>query len=352
MRYVTLLLSVITLTACDSDPAPNHFQVSPAISVQTLTMTAVTQQGNVYAFGVLEAAQEINLNVEFSAPVESVLVDEGQTVIRDQPLLILDTSKLALSFKQTQHMLAQAKTQQDNAHLNYSRLQTLAKSNTVSRQHYDDARFARDAANAKVRELKTQLQLIERDLNNRTVLSPIDAVVDRRHVEAGQSITAYQPLLTLQAVKSVKVSVFVGEHHLPHLQVGNRGWVNTVAGTFESDIYSISATSAPQTGNFEIKLLLDNSNNRVKPGMTADVTLLSTPVPDQLIIPESALIAWQGQHVVYVVQNGKAHRQPVEVALGFDDQLAISTGLSIGDQVIVAGADQVTQGSVLEINNE
>ena len=303
-------------------------------------------------FGVVESAKKIDLNVEFSAPVEKVLVDEGQTVRRQQPLLILDTDKLSLTLKQTQQVLAQARTQKENAALRFGRVKKLKNRDTISQQQYDEAGFALDEATARIRELTAQAQIIERDLENRIVRSPVDAIVDRRHIEVGQSITAYEPLITLQAIESYKVSVFVGEHHLPYLQVGNHGRIDTVAGTFESTIYSISADSDAQTGNYEIKLLLNGENSRLRPGMTAEVRLISSVIPGQLVIPESALFAWQGQHVVYTVENDRAQRHPVEVAIGFDDRLIIDSGLNVDDEVVIAGANQLTQDSLVEVANE
>ena len=352
MRPLKVLFGALLLTACQPEPPPNHFTGQAAIRVETRAVAPTTLAGKVNVFGVLESAEEVSLNVEFAAPVEKVLVDEGHLVARGQPLMLFDASKLQLSFQQTRHMLEQARTQRENARLNFSRLRTLAATKTVSQQQFDEARFARDLAESKTRELEARLQLIERDLDNTTLASPIDALVGQRHVEAGQSVTAYQPLLVLQAVKSVKVSVFVGEHHLPYLRVGNRGWIRTVAGTFESEIYSISATSDPRTGNFSVKLLLDNSAGHLKPGMTADVTLLTVPLVGQLVIPEAALVAWQGRHVVYVAQGNRAERREVEIMLGFEDQLYVRRGLTAGENLIVAGAGQVIDGSPLEIDSE
>ena len=352
MKILLLVFIAILLTACNPDLQVNHFQASPVIKVQTQVMQATTLQGEMQVFGVVESAKKIDLNVEFSAPVEKVLVDEGQTVRRQQPLLILDTDKLSLTLKQTQQVLAQARTQKENAALRFGRVKQLKNRDTISQQQYDEAGFALDEATARIRELTAQLQIIERDLENRVVRSPVDAIVDRRHIEAGQSITAYQPLITLQAIESYKVSVFVGEHHLPYLQVGNHGRIETVAGTFESKIYSISADSDEQTGNYEIKLLLNGESNRLRPGMTAEVRLMSSVIPGQLVVPESALFAWQGQHVVYTVENGRAQRHPVEVAIGFDDRLIIDSGLNVDDEVVIAGANQLTQDSLVEIANE
>ena len=352
MKILLLVFAVILLVACDSDPKLNHFEASPVIKVQTQVMQATTLQGEIKVFGVVESAKKIDLNVEFSAPVEKVLVDEGQTVRRQQPLLILDTDKLSLMLQQTQQVLAQARAHKENAALRFKRVETLKNRDSVSQQQYDEAGFALDEATARIRELMAQLHIIERDLENRVVRSPVDAIVDRRHIEVGQSITAYEPLITLQAIESYKVSVFVGEHRLPYLQVGNHGRIDTVAGTFESTIYSISADSDAQTGNYEIKLLLNGESNRLRPGMTAEVRLMSSVIPGQLVVPESALFAWQGQHVVYTVENGRAQRHPVEVAIGFDDRLIIDSGLNVGDEVVIAGANQLTQDSLVEIANE
>ena len=352
MKILLLVFTIILLVACDSDPQLNHFQASPVIEVRTQVMEAATLRGQIKVFGIVEPAKKIDLNVEFSAPVEKVLVDEGQTVRRQQPLLILDTGKLTLTSQQTQQVLAQARIQKENAALRFGRVKTLKNRDNVSQAQYDEARFTLDEATARIRELTAQIQIIERDLENRVVRSPLDAIVDNRHVEAGQSITAYEPLITLQAIESYKVSVFVGEHHLPYLQVGNHGLIDTVAGTFESKIYSISADSDARTGNYETKLLLNGGNNRLRPGMTAEVRLMSSVIHNQLVVPESALFAWQGQHVVYTVENGRAKRHPVEVALGFDDRLLIRSGLDVGDEVVIAGASQLTQDSLVEVANE
>lgn len=352
MKFSLLILAAVFLSACNGDAPVNHFKSSPKIKVQTRTIEATVVQGQIRVFGVVESAQKIDLSVEFAAPIEQVLVDEGQTVSRQQPLLILDTNKLSLTLKQSQQVLRQASIQRENAATRFKRMQALKNSGTISQQQFDEAGFSLDEADARVRELTAQQQIIERDLDNRILRSPVDGVVDMRHVEAGQSITAYQPLMTLQAIDGYKISVFVGEHHLPYLRVGNRARINTVAGTTEAIIDSVSADADANTGNYEIRLLMNSPINRLRPGMTAEVLLMSSSITGEMAVPESALTAWQGQHVVYTAENGHAQRHIVEVAVGLNDRLIIESGLELGDEVVVSGAHQLAQGSPVEIVDE
>lgn len=353
-RVITglLLLLMTLLSACSEEVGIQEIHGDPVIRVQTMSVTPESIEGKIHCFGVLEAANEVSLNVDFSAPVAEILVHEGQRVDKGQTLLRFDSEKLKLNYQQTDFALAQTESTLENYRLNQNRVQALLKSKTVSQQDADRARSNFETARARVEEMKSTLQLIERDILHSEVLSPMDAVVSVRKVEAGQNAAAFQPLLLLEAVKSIKVSVYVGESVVSLLQVGDAARVNTVAGTIRSTIFSIGAKSDPQTGNFEIKLLLDNSDNTLKPGMTADVQLTTHSLPDQLIIPQASLVSDQGRYVVYQDMGGVAKRTEVEVTVDFNDQLVVTSGLTGGETIIISGADKVSDGAPVEVDHE
>ena len=344
--YFALLLSA-ALTGCEPEPPQDTFRTQPAIPVETTTLTPSTLQGELHLHGVLESAEEVVVNVEFPAPVLRVLAEEGHQVASGQPLLELDTGKLALQLRQTEHLLEQAQTNLDGTRLRLARLEALALGGVISDQHLDDARLAHESAVARVKELESRRQLVARDLEHRIVKSPTDAIVGARHVEAGQSIMAYEPLMTLHAVRSMTISVFVGEAHLPYLSVGNAAQITTVVGTTDSTVHSISAAADPRTGNYEIKLLLENPDATLKPGMTGRVALQANTLTGQLLVPESALFSWKGRHAVYLAEGGSAIRRFVNVSINFDAQLIVEDGLVAGEELIIRGADRVTDGSAI-----
>ncbi len=352
LARLVCLLAVVMLSSCSEENSTREIHGESKIFVGTKKLTPVSIIGKIHCFGVLESDNVVSLNVDFSAPVAEVLVDEGQRVSKGQTLLRFATEKLKLNYMQTESALSQVKSSMENHGVTLKRIETLLKSKTVSQQTADDARFQFDVARAKVEEMESALQLIKRDLENSEVVSPIDAVVSARNIEAGQNVTPFQPLVLLEAVKSIKVTVYVGENSVSLLHIGDIARVKSVAGSIDSKIYSIGAKSDPLTGNFEVKLLLDNSDGLLKPGMTADVQLSTGPLENRLVIPEKALVGYNGRYVVYQVEGDLAVRTEVAVTMDFDDKLVITGGLKGGEIIIVSGAENVSDGAEVVVSHE
>lgn len=348
MRKLCLFVTAV-LAGCHAAPPQDHFRAAEATPVETVTVVPRTLHRTVRLSGVLAPAAEMTINVDFAAPVQRLLVEEGHSVDEGQPLLEFDTRKLALQLEQTGHRLEQALAEFKHAEQELSRLRSLKANHLVASQRVDDARFAQEHARARLRELEGHRALIQRDLGRRILASPADATVVERHIDAGQSIVAHQPLMTLHATNSLQVSVFVGEVLLPYMRIGNPGRVSTAVGEFETAIHAIAANAGADTGNYEVRLLLENRDRRLRAGMTVDASLSTSAMPDRLLVPASALVSWRGQHVVYIATAGVAERRSVDLSLLFEDQVVVEEGVVPGEQLIVRGAEKLTQGSPVKI---
>ena len=343
-----ILLTLLLTTGCSQEQSDVVSVEKSRISVQPLLIEPHSVVGHIESLGVLESAEAITVNVEFSAPVKKVFVHEGQRIKKGQPMLSFDTGKLALQREQVHQDMTQEITQLGSDGANLERLKILAEKQSVSRQRLDDATFSYQGAQARVSQLQAKLKLIDKDIANSQVKSPIDAVVGERFVEAGIITSPMQPLFSLEADNSMKFVCYVSESLLPYLEEGSPARVVTVNGVFESAIYSISAKSDPHTGNFEVKILLENELGQLRPGMTGDVKLTTLASEKQIVIPEKALGAYNGQHVVYRIEEGKAIRQRVKVQLGFDDKLFVSKGLEYGQSIATEHVDLLTDGTEVE----
>ena len=348
--FVTLLVfPVLVLSGCSKEEPVREIKGDSHISVQTGKVIPQNLSGKLNCFGVLESANEVMVNVDFSAPVFEVMVHEGQKVLKGDLLLRFDTAKLELMYQQTKAALSQEESALENHRITKRRIEKLLRSGTVSQQEADDTRSAYKAALGRVIASQNGLKLLERDLEYSEVHSPIDAIVNVKMVEAGQNTIAYQPLIMLEAVNSLHVSVYVGENAVSHLRVGAPARVKTVAGTVESKINSIGAKSDLQTGNFEVKLLVDNSEGFLKPGMTADVELILHSLKNKLVIPQTSLSVRQGRYVVFHVVDGLAIERDVEVAMDYGDQIIVTKGLSGGETLIVGGSEKLRDGAQVEV---
>lgn len=352
LSLLTLLFTLpFLLSGCggDAQQMPSADDSRRRIEIEVMKIEPQTVTGHIKSLGVMESAEAINVNVEFSAPVKRVYVREGQRVKAGDRLLSFDTSKLKLQREQTLQNMAQAESQRENEASNLRRLTVLAEQQSVSQQQLDNAVFSFQGLEARVKQLQAQLSLIDKDLKNSQVLSPLAGVVGERLVEVGESISAMQPLFSLEADNSMKFVCYVSESVLSLIEEGLPATVSTVNGVFESTIYSIAAKADANTGNFEVKVLLDNSLGQFRPGMTADVELTTLAVKDQIILPEQVLTAHNGEHVVYRIEDGRAIRQPVSVRLGFEDQLFITKGLALGQVIASTHVTLLTDGTEVDV---
>lgn len=349
---VFLVVQSLILSGCSKEESIQEIKGNSQISVEIQKITPRTLAGKLSCFGVLESVNEVIVNVDFPAPVAKVMVREGQRVRKGELLLRFDTTKLELKYQQTKAALSQEMSTLENHSITKKRIENLLKSGAVSQQAADDARSAYKTTLGRVKESQNGLKLLKRDLEHSNVHSPIDAIVNSKMVEVGQNTIAYQPLILLDTTKSLNVSVYVGESAVPFLRIGSPAIVNTVAGTLESKIYSIGAKSDPQTGNFEVKLLIDNTKGVLKPGMTADVELSLLAMENRLVIPQTALSGRYGRYVVFRVVDGLARQTEVEVSMDYKDRILVTRGLAGGETLIVNGADKVRDGAPVKVKNE
>ncbi|MCG7584318.1 efflux RND transporter periplasmic adaptor subunit [Photobacterium sp. OFAV2-7] len=345
------LLTVLLLTACDSgieSTPPAKAELSP-IPVETVTIVPTQTKGTLALYGLLEPMSSVSINVDFSAPIQAVLVEEGERVNVGQPLLRFDMAKVELKQRQLRHTLEQAESQFAKAERDLRRMQELKLSNSISQQQLDNAQAEFDSTRSSVSALESELALLHRDLARREIHSPVEGMVSHRNVDPNESTVAYTPLFELEVDASMKVSVFIGEKMLSLVQLGNTAIVKTVTGASKAKVISIASNSDITTGNYEVKLLLDNSLREYRAGMGAEVILDTTPLEGQLLLPESALVVDRGEHVVFLIKDSFAIRQPVKLKYGLNEKLHIASGLKSNDVVAIAGAEFLVDGSLVEV---
>lgn len=367
IRILSVLSLLMLISACSDKPpssmsSPTGDAPSAAIAVQIHTLVPQQWHGQIKTFGVIEAAEEINLSIDFSGVIENILVDEGHRIEKDQLLIKLDQEKLQLQFNQASEVTKRSKAALDEAFLTLERRKSLAENNTVSREQYDNAKLAVSSAQAQYREAVAARQLAKRELDDSQILSPVNGVVDIKHVEAGESIQAGTNLLTLQAVDILRAKTWISEKDINLIRSGGSAQI-TLSGlpgkTFNGTIESIGVNGHPQTGNFPVKIIISDASIVMRPGMTASITIRGLELSDMLILPEQALADRDRKRVVFLAElkDGKmvaAQREPLLTA-GMGNQIFVLSGLAPGDKLIVSELDSIVDGSLIstsDVSNE
>ena len=343
----------LSLVACDnSERTPVLATVDPVLDVEVMTLESKPWQGLVTAYGVVQSAEQVDVSLDFTGVVNKVLVDEGERISRGQLLLELDTDKQKLRVDQAVQAVQRAQAAMEEARLNLERRQQLAERKTVSREALDNAELGLTRAAAQYREALAVRQLAQRVLKDSHVESPVNGVVELKAVEPGEAVMAGSVLFKLQAVDSLEVQVWVSESDIAYIHKGDSAMVS-LSGLpgqqLKAVVESLGVNAHQRTGNFPVKLLVEQDTVFVRPGMTATVQIAGVAFPEVLLLPEQALVDRDRRKVVYVVREGRALQVEPLLGAGYSDRLLVLSGLSDGDRVIVGNLARVLNGKPVSV---
>lgn len=353
--FAAATLLVATLGACtppDPNPEPGAAVIGRPAEVRILELNPRIWRRDIAVYGVLEAAEEVEVGIDFNGVVGRVLFHEGRRVGQGEVLLELDSRKRGWYLERARSMVQSAAAALEDARSTLKRRQRLAVKKLVSGEDLDRARVAVRKAAAAHDDALAASRLAERELEEVLVRSPVAGIVELREVEPGETVLPGRVLAVIQAVDMVRVVVFVSEKDVNDLSVetparlvspGVRGRV------FEARVESVGVKANPATGNFPVKLIVRNEEGLLRPGMSARVQLPGLERHDLLLVPDRAVVDRDRRRVVFLERDGRAvEREPV-LRISSGDWLPVLDGLVSGDRLIVSGLDYVVDGTPVRV---
>lgn len=240
---------------------------------------------------------------------------------------------------------AQAKVVQAQAALKYA--QANRAQTPAYKQNLQALRDAVSAAQAGVRNAQAQL-------SNTVLTSPVGGFVTGRYMDPGAMATPGQPILAVQSVRQVWVTVPVPEEVSRSVYTGQPATVRLDAlpgRTFSGKVTQVNAAADPMSRQFQVRVTLDNSQNLLKPGMFARVTMVTHRVRSATVVPREAVQSGpQGSSVIVVDKTSSvAQHRPVTTGASDADGIAITEGLQPGEQVVVLSAMPLKDGQVVRV---
>ena len=331
MRYFCFL-ALLALVACSKgDNNANEETVElPLVELATVSVRDVPQTKSYTASVVADNTN----NISPSSPnrIKDIRVDVGDHVTKGQVLVTLDSSNLR-----------QIKVNLDNIQREYDRAVKLLEIGAGTQQSVDQLQAQLDA-------LKTQYSNM---LENTTLESPITGVVTARNYDPGD-MSGSQPILTVGQISPyVKVIIGVTENDFSHIKTGMAVDVTFDAypgETFNGKITRVYPTVDPSTRTFLCEVLISNTSGRIVPGMFARVSL-DLGHETRVVVTDRAVVkqVGSGNKYIYVYKNGRVSYNHVELGQRLGDEYEIISGISDGDQVVVAGQTRLADGVEVEV---
>lgn len=304
--------------------------------VSTYTVTKEACNRSFTSNGVAQANSELNFVSEVTGRVTAVYVNKGSKVGKGTPLLKIDSELLEADYKATLASYEALKKDEERFTRSY-------EAGGVTSQQLDNIRTQLVAAESRLTVSKWKL-------DNAVVKAPIGGTINNRFVEPGALIAPNVPLFEIVDESRIKVTCNVPESKVKLLAVGQKVTAESsdaAANTFTGTIKSIGVKT-DRGLNFPVEIILDKNQN-LHVGMYLKVHFDSKEEQTGIMIPRKAVVGSVLSADVYVAENGKAVKREVKLGDMFGDNIEILDGLEEGDEIIISGLMNVSDGVDIRI---
>ena len=338
--------------------------------------TAKVDQGNIQttitATGTIEPVTSVTVGTQVSGIVSKLYVDYNSVVKKGQVIAELDKTNLISELTAQRANLSSAQSSLNYQQSNYNRYKTLYEKGLVSADEYESAQLQYNQAREQVKTASESVQRAQTNLGYATITSPIDGVVLSKAVEEGQTVAASfntPELFTIaQDLTDMRVIADIDEADIGGVKEGQRVTFTVDAfpdDQFEGQVTQVrqQATTESNVVTYEVVISAPNNDLKLKPGLTANVTIytlekngvLVAPAKALRFIPNEALLK-EGQTIedveapkkLWTLEGNTFKAHKVETGTTNGVLTEITSGISAGTEVLVdftiSGGEEMPQG--------
>lgn len=341
IKYLILSLGALSLAAC-GDTAPQNtipsprptklFEVSSGGALQSVKFPAI-----------IEAADESVLTFQTPGLLKSLISTKGADVKKGQVIGRLDPREFEAN-------VASSQAEYDRAVQEHDRAVTLLKEDAIARNIVETRQSQRDTAAAS-------LKLAKKHLSDTVLRAPFDGVIADVHINAFESISPQQPIVTLQsqgaaeAVVQVPASIVIVSEQIEPVNVELE--IDAAPGTrIPAELSETVALAEPGTQTYEVRFnFTPPTGLLVLPGMTGtlsgDFTLIGEQENQNIEIPINTVLAEAGEPYVWIVDKSSmtVSKRLIKTRTGHSEKLVVTNGLKSGDVIVAAGGQYLFEGA-------
>ena len=268
------------------------------ITFDTAAVAPANIMNSITATGTIEPVTSVTVGTQVSGIVSKLFVDYNSVVKKGQVIAELDKTNLMSQLNTAKTQLATAQSQLNYQTANYKRYKTLFEKGLVAADDFDNAKLSYTQAKEQVASAKEEVQRAQTNLGYATITSPIDGVVLSKSVEEGQTVAASfstPELFTIaQDLTNMQVVADVDEADIGDVKEGERVTFTVDAypdDTFEGEVKQVrqEATTTNNVVTYEVVISAPNADLKLKPGLTANVTIYKAERKGVLSVPSKAL---------------------------------------------------------------
>ncbi len=355
-RLIWIIAAIVTIGALAWvfwGPTPKHKVTFESVKAEKGNISKL-----VTATGTIEAVTQVEVGTQVSGIVNKIYVDYNSQVKKGEVIAELDKTNLLNELASQKGTLANAKTEYEYQLKNYNRVKTLHEKKLVSDTDYETALYNYEKAKNSYDISRNSLAKAKTNLGYATIYSPIDGIVLSKAVEEGQTVAASFSTPTLFTIAkdltNMQVVANVDEADIGNITEGQRVMFTVDAyptETFQGKVTQVrqEATTTSNVVTYEVVISAQNPDLKLKPGLTANVTIYTLEKDGVLCIPAKALrftpskplignddkvIDCQAKHKVWTREGNTFTAHAVQIGLSNGILTEITSGIPEGTLVV------------------
>ena len=340
----------------------------PEVETTRVQVLTPTQASTVLtATGYTYARARAAVGAKIIGRVVELPVDEGDTIAAGDIIAVLDSEDLQASVRLAEASLNEARARLADAEREFARQADLVEDRLTSQALYDAALTQREVALAQVGTAEARLNSAQATLDYTVVRAPIDGVIIERNIEMGEMVapggfTSQQStgsIVRIADPASLEVEADINESYIARLQLGQRASirVDAVPGfEYSGHLRQIVPTADRQRAVVQVKVSIDNIDERLVPDMSCTVTFLEEGIdeteliqPPKLLVPEQAIQYAGGAAFLLQVEDGQLRRVRVALGEASDGRVEVLEGVQGGETIVSRDVSSLEDGQRVRI---
>lgn len=351
---ITSIFVTLSMNCGQSETDAEEKAAAIPVEVEDIRLGNVVQ--SLDYTGDIRAEYEVKVFSKIPDRIEKLYVDAGDKVQKGAVLAKIYATTIEQAVRQAEAGLAATKAQAANLKVEYDRAERLYRENAMSKQQYDGIKTQYEAIMAQLDQMKAGLASAKSQLSDATITAPISGIIGKRYYEEGDMASPTMPVMTVVQMDRVKIMLDATENDLGKLGVGKKALVNVKSypdKVFEGKVVKISPVLDPLTRMAEVEVLVNNPDHRLKPGMFAEVEVITGTIENMIVVPRyvtienTTLESVNGKdeviknYFVFVVENDRAIKRKLNVEYVNHVNIAVNGGVDVGEKLVVAGQNNL-----------
>jgi multidrug efflux system membrane fusion protein len=355
-RMVCLLFLPIALTACKEKT-----EIAEEVrAIKTMVVSEMATEQILKFSGSVAATDSSGLSFQVGGQVESVYVDIGDSVTKGQVLAVLDPETYQLDVDANSAGLEKARDDVKKSAAEYERQKRIFEQGAGSKRSLDVAEYQYKSAKSAVDFHIAKLNQAKSNLTKTKLFSPYDGTIAWRSVQPSEKVQAGQKVLEINATGGLEVQLAIPETSIDLIQLEDAVTITfpTLSGQSTRGHITYIGSAAAEANAFPVKVALVNPDQKIKPGMSAEATVVVSDANWQsgFTIPLQALLPAEEENQAYVFVYDPRSSTIKETKVRFNGmenkKAIVEEGLTAGDTIAVAGVSFLADGMTVKLMQE